>query len=164
MFLGKTVVHGICTLCFLSQRREDELATAAAVARAVEIPPEHARKVLTALTTAGLITSSRGRMGGYMLARGLDEITMLDALDALHPEAGRAALQPRDCPAAPGEPCRVLPGLGVLRNDIRQLFSQRTIAEVIGTSCPPCARHEAVPQYLHDGADPAAEAPPSAPV
>lgn len=135
MFLGRTVVHGIYALCYLSRQAHDGPESAQAVADAVGMPPEHARKVLTALAAAGLIESVRGRAGGYALTRGLDEISLLDALDALHPDAGAAVLAQRACPVALTKSCCVQPGLMALRAGIRELFARHTLDTLLGAEC-----------------------------
>lgn len=135
MFLGKTVVHGIYALCYLSRRARGALASSAEIAQAVGVPSEHARKVLTALTSAGLVLSVRGRSGGFALARPLGEITMLDALDALNPGAGLAAVERRSCPVASSQACCVQSGLSAVREDLRALFASRTLDSVVGVEC-----------------------------
>lgn len=135
MFLGKTVVHGTYVLCYLSRTQTGELASSVAVAEALDIPPEHARKILTALVDASLVASVRGRSGGYALAKRPDEISMLDVIDALHPRAGEAVLQARGCPIAADGACRTRRGLATLREGVREFFAGKTLASVVGEDC-----------------------------
>ncbi len=153
MFLGKTVVHGIYALCYLSRQRPDEMVSASAVAAAVGVPPEHARKILTSLAAAGLVDSVRGRSGGYALARRLQDISMLDALDALNPDAGMYALESRACPVSSHNPCCVQPGLAALREEVRALFANCSLESILGEECRrPSTRRPASAQRVLSGA------------
>ncbi len=135
MFLGKTVVHGTYALCYLSRLPEGSVASSVAVAEALAIPPEHARKIMTALVDAGLVASVRGRSGGYALAKGPSEVSMLEVIDALHPGAGDAVLQSRSCPIGAEGACRTREGLSELREGVRAFFAGQSLASVIGEAC-----------------------------
>ena len=55
----------------------------AQLAAAFELPPPYLNKQLQALVRAGILTSTRGKRGGFALARALDRITLLDVVDAI---------------------------------------------------------------------------------
>lgn len=136
MYIGRTVVHGIYTLCYLSRQPTGQLASASAVAEAVGVPPEHTRKILSALAAADLVRSVRGRAGGFALARPLPRITVLDVRDAVQSADGPVdPVDPRHCPVAARDACCVGPGLRELRAAIRALLAARTLDELVGEDC-----------------------------
>jgi Rrf2 family transcriptional regulator, cysteine metabolism repressor len=53
------------------------------IAERQDIPKQYLDQLLLILKKAGLIESSRGRQGGYQLARPAPEITLLDIITAL---------------------------------------------------------------------------------
>lgn len=53
------------------------------IAERQEIPKQYLDQLLLMLKKAGLIESSRGRQGGYQLARPAQEITLFDIVTAL---------------------------------------------------------------------------------
>ena len=53
------------------------------IAERQEIPKQYLDQLLLMLKKAGLIESSRGRQGGYQLARPASEITLFDIVTAL---------------------------------------------------------------------------------
>ena len=55
----------------------------AQLAAAFELPPPYLNKQLQALVRAGILTSTRGKRGGFALGRALDRITLLDVVDAI---------------------------------------------------------------------------------
>ncbi|MFD4840676.1 RrF2 family transcriptional regulator [Achromobacter sp. NPDC058515] len=61
------------------------------------------RRTMAALRTAGMVTSTGGRNGGWALARGLDTITARDVYEAIAPGAVFAIGPAHDNPACPVE-------------------------------------------------------------
>src|SRR5436305_8722325 len=55
------------------------------IAEQTRVPPGYLSKVLQALGKAGLVGAQRGLHGGYVLARSLDELTVLDVVNAVDP-------------------------------------------------------------------------------
>lgn len=53
------------------------------IAEATAIPPHFLAKIMRQLTRHGLLESYRGPTGGFLLARGSAEITLLDIVDAI---------------------------------------------------------------------------------
>jgi Rrf2 family protein len=65
------------------------------ISEAEDLSYRYLSTVLIALRTAGLVTSARGRDGGYALARPPEAITVADVFDAV---------DPRDPHPVPGSP------------------------------------------------------------
>jgi len=65
---------------------EGESIAAADLAALYDLPPSYFAKSLQALSAAGIVESSRGKAGGYSLARPADAVTMLDIVDAVDGE------------------------------------------------------------------------------
>lgn len=53
------------------------------LAKAESVPSNYLVQILNELRTAGLITSRRGKQGGYALARAPSEITLYDIMEAV---------------------------------------------------------------------------------
>lgn len=56
------------------------------LAKAESIPSNYLVQILNELRTAGLITSKRGKQGGYALARNPSEISLFDIMKAVEGE------------------------------------------------------------------------------
>ena len=65
---------------------EGESLAAADLAALYDLPPSYFAKTLQALSAVGIVTSARGKVGGYSLARPADAVTMLDVVDAVDGE------------------------------------------------------------------------------
>ena len=51
------------------------------IAAALSIPPNYLAKILQALARAGVLTSERGRHGGFRLARDPSEVRLIDVVE-----------------------------------------------------------------------------------
>lgn len=80
--LGKAARYGLYALVRMAQR-PGERVTARDVSTEHHLSEHHVAKVLSTLREAGLIDGARGAGGGYQLARGPGEITMLEVVESL---------------------------------------------------------------------------------
>lgn len=64
-------------------RNGDERAATSHVAEEQHIPPSFLAKIISQLSIAGLLHTSRGARGGVMLAREPKEITLLEVIEAI---------------------------------------------------------------------------------
>jgi len=71
----------ICTL-HLAQRASADPVTGRDIALKEKLPADYVEQILLRLRRAGVVNSTRGAKGGYMLARSPGEITMRDVIHA----------------------------------------------------------------------------------
>lgn len=71
----------ICTL-HLAQRASAGPVTGRDIAAKERLPADYVEQILLRLRRAGVVTSTRGAKGGYMLSRPPAEITMRDVIHA----------------------------------------------------------------------------------
>lgn len=135
MIFSRTAVHGIYSLCYLSRQRPGAVLTAAAVGAAVGITKEHASKVLKWLAAAGIVSSVRGRQGGYALSRQLDEISLIEVLDALNPAQDRSRLQAESCTGTRARLCSAHRGLLRLEDRVWKTLAGETLGGLAGSVC-----------------------------
>lgn len=135
MLFHKPAVHGIYVLCYLSREGEKNVVSASRAAEEMQVPPEQAAKVLQVLQNIGLVDAIRGRSGGYRLAKPLNEISVLEVVDALSAGDVNECLQGRSCPATPDQFCRSHAGMVALNNQVRDIMAKRSLAELAGPGC-----------------------------
>ena len=61
---------------------ESKLYRASDIFNDLDIPHRYLRKLLTRLTKSGIIKSIQGKYGGYMISKNLDDISLLDVVEA----------------------------------------------------------------------------------
>jgi Rrf2 family protein len=106
------------------------------IARFGGIPTKFLEQVMHDLRQAGLVTSQRGKGGGYALARDPAAITyshVIDAMEGTHGGAGRM------CPADEAE-ALVVPVWRDVRRAVRDVLDSATIADS-------AARASSTPMY-----------------
>ena len=91
--------YGLRAMIDLAKNSEQEEAVSiSSVAARQHISESYLEQLVARLKKAGLLKSIRGAQGGYILAKGPDEISVGDILRALEGD-----LSPIDCPALTSE-------------------------------------------------------------
>lgn len=75
--------YGLLALVDLALQGQDSPVQAAEIALRQQIPKQYLDQLLMILKRSGLVSSLRGRRGGYRLARPAGSITLLEAITAL---------------------------------------------------------------------------------
>jgi Rrf2 family cysteine metabolism transcriptional repressor len=96
-----------------------ELSHIEALAEAEDIPANYLVQILNDLRNAGLITSRRGKQGGYLLAKAPAEISLLQILQAIDGEVLEMSAKPA------GQSGKKV---AAVWKDITGLLSERTAA------------------------------------
>jgi FeS assembly SUF system regulator len=86
--LSKLTDYGIVLLTHMAMGEERALHTAQDLSHRSRVPLPTASKLLKALARAGLVTSHRGRNGGYGLAREAERISVADVISAIEGPIG----------------------------------------------------------------------------
>lgn len=93
MILSQTAEYALRAVVLLAQRGSDEPARVGELADALGIPQNYLSKTLNALARTRVLTSMRGKGGGFRLARPASEITLLEVIDPFdHFSTGRSCL------------------------------------------------------------------------
>ena len=79
--LNQTAIYAIRALGFLAEQKEGLPVLSSTIAEEMEIPKNFLSKILNRLVQAGIISSMRGRRGGFVLAVEPSEIKVRDVAD-----------------------------------------------------------------------------------
>ena len=79
MILNKTTEYALTVLSFMAINPE-ELSSAEYLHIQLDIPRRYLRKLLTDLSRLGFIRSEKGRKGGFVFAKPLEEISLSDII------------------------------------------------------------------------------------
>ena len=85
--ISLTSEYAVRIMAFLAQQPSDALVPAVAMEGKVRVPANYRGKILNQLTRAGLLESTRGRTGGFRLARPAARIALLDVVAPFEPVA-----------------------------------------------------------------------------
>jgi Rrf2 family protein len=83
MQITRQADYALRAVIYLSQLAPDQRAATSQIAEVQSIPPSFLAKIVSQLSVAGLLQTSRGARGGVSLAKAPDEITVLDVVEAI---------------------------------------------------------------------------------
>jgi len=123
--------------CLLQLARAGAALTIAEMSEREGISAPNVAKIMRILRRAGLVRSTRGKSGGYHLARPATEVRALDVLAAL----GGRLFDPGFCDRHAGveahclntRDCSIRPVLHGLQDAVDQVLGELTLASLLGS-------------------------------
>ena len=83
MQITRQADYAMRAVAYLSNLGPDRRAATSQIAEDQKIPPSFLAKIVSQLSVAGLLQTSRGARGGVSLARSPDEISFLEVVEAI---------------------------------------------------------------------------------
>jgi Rrf2 family protein len=164
--LSTRAEYGIRVLVALARAEGTGPQSLSAVARAEKLPHAYLEQLVGDLRRASLVIATRGKAGGYRLARPAAEISLVEAVRALDgpllemPCAGPENLEVCDRP----QDCSVHEVFSRVHESLEQTLSAMSLADVLvtagGPPYPMAVRRRRAAQHAHLAATTAAPVPP----
>jgi len=88
MKLSRASAIAVFAVTLMAETESDEPKQGRDLAEKLGVPPDSLLKVMQQLVRSGLLSSSRGRAGGFRLARPPESITLLNVVEAVDGEMG----------------------------------------------------------------------------
>ena len=83
MKISRSTGYALVAVGYIAQNYQEGAVLSARVSKEYGIPLEYLQKILQLLVKANVLTSKRGPLGGFFLARPAEEITMLQIIEAV---------------------------------------------------------------------------------
>ena len=83
MQITRQADYAVRAMVYLAQLGPDRRAATSQIALEKQIPPSFLAKIVSQLSVAGLLQTSRGARGGVSLAKPAEEISLLDVVEAI---------------------------------------------------------------------------------
>jgi Rrf2 family protein len=132
--ISRTSEYAVRSLSYMASRPRGEFLLALDMARELGIPAAFLGKVLQPLVLRGLLTSQRGRGGGFRLAKAPEAITLLAIVQALDQEEQAAADGCGPQSPADGACCVVHAEKRRHQREFRDFLERTTLAEMATSS------------------------------
>ena len=131
MQITKQADYALRAMMFLAKLSPNERAATRNIAEEQSIPPSFLAKIISQLSIAGLIHTSRGARGGVSLAVSPEKISVLDVVEAIDgPLAlNECTLNPSICPT--GEACPLHSIWCEAQSELVNKLRNKTFAAVI---------------------------------
>lgn len=110
MQITRQADYAVRAVHYLAQLGPDQRAATSQIAQEMHIPPSFLAKIVSQLSVAGLLQTSRGARGGVSLARPPEEISLLEVVEAIDgpillnecvADHGGSCIFGEDCPVRP---------------------------------------------------------------
>jgi Rrf2 family protein len=100
MQITRQADYALRAIHYLAQIEPNKRAATSQIAQEKQIPPSFLAKIISQLSIAGLIYTSRGARGGVSLARSPAEITILEVVEAIDGpiSLNECTFSPNACP------------------------------------------------------------------
>ncbi len=124
------------------------------IAVTMKVPQSYLSKVLQALVRGGLVYSTRGLKGGFVLVRPADEITLLQILNSVNP-LQRIESCPLDLDTHSSALCPLHQRLDQAMAMVEQAFAGTTLGEILSEEnpCPTLQKQLLTLMPLDDSGD-----------
>lgn len=83
MQITRQADYALRAMLYLARMKPDERSATSVIAEVQHIPPSFLAKIISQLSIAGLIKTSRGARGGVTLARPPADISLLEVVEAI---------------------------------------------------------------------------------
>ena len=131
MILSRTAEYALRAVLYVARHADNGLVRVGDVAQALTIPRNYLSKILHALARAGVLTSTRGKTGGFRLAVSADRLSLGDVVqefDALEDRRqcllGRPACSDR-------QPCAAHEKWKRTAESVASFFRETTVADLL---------------------------------
>jgi Rrf2 family protein len=131
----KRADYGLMAVHYIAVNDGSGAVSAKRIAEAFAIPPELMAKILQRLAKQGLVVSTNGPKGGYVLARRPNEITVGQVIRALEgPINIVSCLEDSECPQM--EKCNLRRPVHKIQAAITQVLDTMSLAELTSADVP----------------------------
>lgn len=121
MRLSNLADYAVVTMCAAARHCGGGRASAAELASEAGLPVPTVQKLVSKLSSAGLLRSTRGAGGGLQLARPAAAITVADIVEAVEGPIALTACIDGDCAVSPD--CAVRPHWPIINETLRQALA-----------------------------------------
>ena len=131
MQLNITTDYAIRAVLYLALRQE--LVTAGEISAAMGIPKSYILKITQKLVQAGSFTRTVGKLGGFMLAKNAEEITLYEIINLMEPTSkiNRCLEEDRYCSRFAADNCPVRNFYCLLQNEREGKLKAVTVAALL---------------------------------
>src|SRR5271163_1913307 len=130
--LGKSTDYGLVLMTCIARSEEHSLRAARDLARESRLPLSTVSKLLKELSQSGLLVSHRGTKGGYVLARGSHNISVIDIIAAIEGPVAFTECTTDVTGLCDIEPCcPIKKNQQVINQAVRGVLEKITLADLI---------------------------------
>ena len=127
VIFSKKCEYGMQAVLYLAAQDVGTIITAEQISRVLKIPREFISKILQSLRESGIISSTKGKSGGFCLAKPSSEIKLINVVEAIDglEMFDSCVLGFPEC--SPDTPCPMHDKWGILRTQAFEMLTSETL-------------------------------------
>lgn len=133
--ISQTAEYALRAVVCLARSEPERRWTVHDIHARTEVPEGYLSKVMQQLARAGIVRSQRGRTGGFLLDRPLDQLSVLDVINAVDPMQ-RIRECPLGLPEHEQELCALHRRVDCELERVERAFREATFADVLDDEGP----------------------------
>lgn len=130
MKLNTTSQYAIRIMTHITKHNEQEFHNAKNMSEQLNIPYKYLTKVMTQLVAANILMSTRGREGGYFMAKKADKIRIIDILNAVNESLHDTSCILGSSTCNPEKKCVLHDQWVRPKNSIITMFTSTTLSDI----------------------------------
>lgn len=135
--LSSSAEYALRAVLYVAQHGTHGPVRVGDVASALELPQNYLSKILHELTKSGVLASTRGKHGGFQLARPADHLSLRAIISRFDRIEGRHRCLLGRTACSDRHPCMVHARWGALSEQVVGFFRDTSVAELLsGTGVP----------------------------
>jgi len=134
MKVSQSVAYAVHAVLRLAENREVSPISCKKLAEQGNMPERFLLQILRDLAKQGILLSTRGGGGGFMLDRGPGEISLLEVIEAVEGPMGAALPLKGNFPHPAGD--RLHKVLRTINDEVRRQLQAVTLSDLLGDSPP----------------------------
>jgi Rrf2 family protein len=128
--LSQTAEYALRTVLYLAARQGDRLFRVSEIAEELGIPQNYLSKTLHILSRAGVLHSSRGKNGGFRLARPANEITLAQVVAPFSGPTGERICLLGRVACSDSDPCPAHAKWKAVSNQVSSFFGETKVSDL----------------------------------
>ena len=129
--LSQTAEYALRALVLLAERPAGTSVRVGELAEALDIPQNYLSKTLHTLAGSGVLVSTRGKGGGFALARPADETTLLEVVDPFDRLGNRPTCLMGQGECSEADACAAHHTWKEVSARVQAFFQQTTLADLV---------------------------------
>ena len=127
--IGKMADYGLLLTNQLA-KTDKPLSTTEELAKATQLPLATVRKLLKKLVDAGIVASTRGARGGYVLAKAATDLTVADVINAIEGPIAITQCSGHDAHCSMAADCDLKENWSTINRVIATVLGQLSLADM----------------------------------
>ncbi|PWU19456.1 MAG: Rrf2 family transcriptional regulator [Bdellovibrio sp.] len=129
--MNRKIEYGLMALKHMSHKRPGELTTAKEVADSYHAPFDATARVLQMMAHHGLLKVEHGALGGYVLTKDLNGVSLQDLIEIIQGPVKIAKCMHQNETCEIQSNCNIMGPVGALNIKLQEFYRSLTLAELL---------------------------------